>query len=382
MAPRPTLLTKNAKDDCCFASGHSLQPLLDAAQPIFRLLGKEGSLRWHVNQDPGTHNYEVDNRQAFYRMVGDFFYPGDASFNAQEIKSDAEIKTAEQLSVPLPEPNEDFHTLALKLSKSLPRQADLPTDQTAALAWQHAQRQRLREIVRAADYPLKATEFQRAEQAGVKIIRWKLLVGDAWTLPAVELVVGEPKQTALLVADGGRASAAGHAQRLLGAGYRVVTVDPFYFGESRIPERDYLFALLVAAVGQRPLGIQASQVAAVARWAAARHPDNPVTVVASGPRSSVFALVAAALEPQAVAGAELHGALGSLKEVIEQNWAVSEKPELFCFGLLETQDLKQLTALVAPRPVTYVSPSDRAKQEFGGLKDWYQLLGRPFAPVP
>ena len=31
---------------------------------------------------------------------------------------------------------------------------------------------------------------------------------------------------------------------------------------------------------------------------------------------------------------------------------VSAAPELFCFGLLEWFDVKQLTALVAPRPVS------------------------------
>ena len=32
-APRPTLLTYNAKDECCFASAHALPPLLDAVTP-------------------------------------------------------------------------------------------------------------------------------------------------------------------------------------------------------------------------------------------------------------------------------------------------------------------------------------------------------------
>ena len=38
-APRPTLLTYNAKDECCFLADHALQPLLDAAPPIFKLAG-------------------------------------------------------------------------------------------------------------------------------------------------------------------------------------------------------------------------------------------------------------------------------------------------------------------------------------------------------
>ena len=69
----------------------------------------------------------------------------------------------------------------------------------------------------------------------------------------------------------------------------------------------------------------------------------------------------------------LHGSLGSLKEVIEQNWGVDEKPELFCFGLLESFDIKHLAALIAPRPVTFVEPSDRAKSELADLAAWYHL---------
>ena len=115
-APRPTLLTNNSKDDCCFASGHALPPLLEAAKPIFRLYGKEDALRSHVNDDPGTHNYEIDNRQAFYRMVGDFFYPGSKEFDPKEIPSDKEVKTKQQLEVPLPAKNEDFHSLAMAIA--------------------------------------------------------------------------------------------------------------------------------------------------------------------------------------------------------------------------------------------------------------------------
>jgi hypothetical protein len=62
--------------------------------------------------------------------------------------------------------------------------------------------------------------------------------------------------------------------------------------------------------------------------------------------------------------------LGSLKEVLERDWPVTEAPELFCFGLLECCDVRQLAALVAPRPLQLVEPSDRAKQELAGLAQW------------
>src|SRR5205823_11650475 len=118
-APRPTLLTYNAEDDCCFRADHALPPLMKVSGPVFKLFGKEDHLRSHVNFVPGTHNFEQENREAFYRMVGDFFYPGDAHFNAREIPSTSEVKTQDDMAVPLPSPNQDFHTLAVALSKDL-----------------------------------------------------------------------------------------------------------------------------------------------------------------------------------------------------------------------------------------------------------------------
>ena len=161
----------------------------------------------------------------------------------------------------------------------------------------------------------------------------------------------------------------------------MVAIDPFYFGESKIQKRDFLFALLVSAVGERPLGIQAAQVAAVARWARNEFEVENVRVVSKGPRSSLIALVASALEPAAIGGVELHGSMGSLREIIEKNMTVREAPELFCFGLLEAFDIKQLVALVAPRPVSFRNPGERAKAELGALPAYYRMLGSEFDPL-
>jgi dienelactone hydrolase len=356
-APRATMLTYNSKDSV-FASGHALQPLLDAARPIFALYHREGALQSHVNDDPGTHNYDLDNRQAFYRMLGDFFYPHAADFNPREIPCREEVKTKAELAVALPENNADFNTLARRLAGPLPRNADPPADAQSARNWSKIQRTRLREIVRAVDYQVRAVKLRDQNADGLRATSWKLILGDAWSISALELNRGRPRQTALLVADAGRAHAAADAARLLQSGYRVLAVDPTFFGEtSRSPQlHGHLFSLVVAAVGQRPLGIEASQVAAVARWAADRD-KSPVRLVSSGPRSSLVLLVAAALEEKNVGAVELHGSLGSLKEVIEQNWGITvQGPEFFCFGLLEAFDIRHLAALVAPRPVEFTKP--------------------------
>ena len=261
------------------------------------------------------------------------------------------MKTAEQLNVELPKDNADFHKLALALCQDLPRNPDIPTSPQTAADWRQGRRKVLAELVRARRYDVQAEELETVQHDDGTVTFLKLKLGTDWTVPAVELVRGKPEATAILVADGGRKNAVAEVEKLLAAGHRVLAVDPFYFGESKIASRDFLFALLVSAVGERPLGLQASQLAAIARWSQQRHPSEPVELHAIGPRSSLFALVAGVLEEGAIAELVLTGSFQSLQDVITQNKSANQAPELFCFGLLEEFDIPQLTALVAPRRV-------------------------------
>ena len=351
LAPRGALLTYNAKDQCCFATGHALQPLLEAAQPVFKLFKADAKLRWHSNHVPGTHNFDQENREVFYRMLGDTFFPGDTKFDAKELAVEAEVKKAEELNVPLPADNLDFNQLATRLAKDLPRGISTALSVVPSSRLQQAQRALLGGVVHAKHYTVTA-ELAGAETTNdVTATHWRLKMGDAWTVPAVELTQGAPRSTVILVGDVGRKGLSAEAAQLLADGHRVVAVDPFYFGESRIDQKDFLFALLVAAVGDRPLGLQASQLTATARWLSTERKLGPVKLISVGPRASVFSTVAAALEEKAIAGLELRNPLGSLKEIIAKNVGVNQQPELFCFGLLEQFDVPQLRALVAPRPV-------------------------------
>jgi hypothetical protein len=383
-APRPALLTYNAKDDCCFEAAYALPPLLDAARPIFRLYGKDKVLRSHINYDPGTHNFLQENREAYYRMIGDFFFPGDLNYSAKEIPVDKEVKTDAELAVDLPAGNADFNTLARSLAKDLPHLPPWPATKREAEHWQQEQRRRLWELVHAADFDVTASHGGAAEKDGTRAVYYKLRLGGTWTVPVAELTRGSPKGTAVLVNDAGRRNDPVTTKRLLREEYRVLMVDPFYFGESHLAEKDFLFALLLAAVGERPLGLQAAQLMAVARWSMAKHQQGPGRLVAVSPRLGTAALIAAALEEKAIGALEWQGALGSFKEVIEQNRAADHMPEMFCFGLLEATDVKHLIALTAPRPVMLPDATARMKAELATLKDWYALLGRehdPLAPV-
>ena len=381
LAPRAAMLTFNKKDDCCFASDHALPPLLEAAEPVFQLYGKPKNLTSHVNEDPGTHNFDLDNRQALYRLYADHFFPGDGDFPVEEIECADEIRTADDLNIEIPADNADFNKLALQLSSELPRNPKLPSTGKRAKRWRQKNVKLLNDIVRAETYHVKAEQQGKEDEEAIQATFWKLQLDDIWTLGAVELSTDKSEKTAIVVADEGYAGAASKIEQLLADGYRVLALDPFYVGQSKIPSRDFLFALLVSGVGNRPLGLQASQLAAVARWLCTDRKLGPVTLMAKGDQLSLSALVAAALEEDAIERVELSGALGSLKEVVERNDSVDKKPMLFCFGLLEHFDIQQLVAMVAPRQVRFIDPGKRAKEELKGLKAWYATLGSQFDPL-
>ena len=377
MAPRPTLLTFNAKDNCCFASPHAMEPLIAAAAPAFKLYGKENYLRAHVNYDPGTHNFGLDNRQALYRMFRDHFYPGDENLSATEIPCDKELKTNIVVDVELPWDNADFNSIAFALAKHFPQQPKLPGSKQAAIAWQNKNRDLLRKVAHVKDCTVSEEAAGEDTISSTRARYWRLKIGGDWTVPVTEITRGEPTKTQIVLSDGGRQSAASEIEPRLDAGYRVLAVDPFYFGESKLSSHGYLFALLIAAVGERPVGIQAGQIGAVARWAH-RHYGQTPELVAIGPRSSVFCSIAAALETNAISRLELRRSGGSLKEIIETNVPYGEAPELFCFGLLQHFDLLHLAAMVAPRPIVLNEPSERAQAELAPLISWYSLWGAEF----
>jgi hypothetical protein len=93
--------------------------------------------------------------------------------------------------------------------------------------------------VKAHTYKVRAIEAGSGQQAeGILLRYWRLLLDNDWTLPAVE--VGDPANAnvTVLIGDQGRAALAAEARRLVKqGGRRVIAVDPFYFGESKIAKR-------------------------------------------------------------------------------------------------------------------------------------------------
>ena len=383
MAPRPTLLTYNAKDNCCFEAGYALPPLKEGALPFFNLYNADDALRTHINQVPGDHNFGKDNREALYKMLGDFFYADSKNYKSEEIACEKEVKTKDELNVPLPVDNLDINALARSLAKNLPNNADWPKVQAEVAGWRKERAAALDRILRVGPINhLAVSELDRVEKNNITVRYLKATLDKRFTLPLVEISKVDAHGTTIVINDGGRAASSAKVEELLNAGQRVVAVDLWYFGEAKPNPKDWLWALMLDTVGQRPLGLQAAELARIAAWGSeTQQKVRPVSICAIGPRSSTIALVAAGLEKTAIGSLELTNPLGSFKEIIETNRVVATTPELFCFGLLEQFDVKQLAALVAPRPIKIKEPSERAKTEFGELKEFYKALGSNFDPL-
>ena len=383
LAPRAGLLTFNKTDNCCFESTYALEPLLEAARPIYRLYDRMDRIRSHVNVDPGTHNFGQDNREALYAVVRDEFHAGDAAFHTREADYKDELKTKEELNVAMPADNATFNSLAVHLAKSLPVESTLPRDRGPANQWQQDAIRRLNEVIRSdsAKYDVVATAADQFTREGVRIAFWRINVGGDWTVPATEFSPPDAVATTIVISDTGRATCASDVSRLIETKQRVLAVDPFYFGESKVSQKAHLFAFMIATVGHRPLGVQANQIAAIARWARQNREDHAVSLVARGQRTSLIGLVAAAIETRAISRVELHDSLGSFKEVIESNRLADSVPEMYCFGLLKQFDVLQLAAMIAPRPVVFHKPTDRARLELKSLARWFETMGVNHDPL-
>ena len=137
------------------------------ARSAFQALGKPENLHDHINYDPGTHNFERDNREALYRVIGQHWYADDSTFSAKEIPAESEVKKAEELAVELPADNLDLNTLALRVMKDLPRRK--------------ADRAALRATLRLGDQPAKlaAEKASESELGSTRVVSWKLKIDDS-----------------------------------------------------------------------------------------------------------------------------------------------------------------------------------------------------------
>jgi hypothetical protein len=347
MAPRPMLLAYNAEDDCCFRAPMVKPLVYDAIRPFYALYSKQADIAWHENRDPGTHNYQLDNRKAAY----DFF---SRHFKLPAITERAdiggEIKSYEELVVGLPSDNLTIVALARKFADGVKRDA-LSPDQSG----RDAERARLREVVR-----YRPARIERVWTTGITkrwgveskshlfTMREGLSSNGVW-LKAID--VPETAPATIILDDKGRQAAAAPVSERLNRGNQVLAVDLPFTGEAWASPGTWAYQQMIYTTGERPLGLEVSHLIALGNWLKQRRGAGNVRVESSGMRNQVVALVAAVLEPSLFSEVVIRQGISSLRHLVDKPVTFQDAPDLFCLDLYKVTDLDRLGALAAPAVV-------------------------------
>src|SRR5208282_3426009 len=130
-------------------------------------------------------------------------------------------------------------------------------------------------------------------------------------------------------------------------GEQVLALDLAFTGDAA-PPGPTRYTNMLNSVGERPLGLEAAQLIALARWAKEYWQAPRVRLESTGMRSQVVSLIATALMPDLFSAVEIHRGMRSLRYLFDNPVTYGEAPDLFCLDLYRDFDLDQLTALSAP----------------------------------
>jgi dienelactone hydrolase len=355
-APKPTLLVHNAVDSCCFRAPLVEPYIYEAVKPFFGMYGASENLAWHENFNPGVHNYQLDNRTQAYRFFDEHF---QLQATQDEIFSDGEIHSAQELAVPLPQHNQTILRLAKDLAAKVER-APIPGDGNGKEEWSRSNRAQLNSVVRYQ--PVSVSRALRmANSKGMNFQSLSYLFDLSNGLSATGIWFKQDASPAsepvvIVLDDHGYKAAGQQVFDSLSSGHEVLTLDLLFTGASKpeIPDSSD-WALLVDSSGDRCLGLEAAQLLAVARWIRSTHGAGEVSVKTNGFRTQVIALIAAALDPGAFSVLENERSIKSLGYLLDKPVPLRDAPDLFCLDLYKYFDIDILSALAAPVKIAQTS---------------------------
>jgi len=309
---------------------------------VYALYGRADRLLWHENHDPGTHNYQLDNREQAYRFFGRAFgVPGMAT---DDPRAASELKSAEELEVGLPADNLTILGLARRLAAGLEREPLAPA----------AARARLRQVVRYEPAAVDAAwRVASTNERGVETASYLLRMSDGLSASAVRLAAvtaAEGAPATLVLADAGRGEAGQAAAERVNRGETVLALELAFVGAPWSERETRRLLQNLNGLGERPLGIEAAELVAAARWMAPGPASPRPRLEAQGMRSQLTALVAAALEPEVFSQVVVRGGIRSLGELLDEPVEYLDAPDLFCLDLYREFDVGTLEALGPASP--------------------------------
>ncbi len=342
-APKPTLLIYNAQDSCCFIGPMVKPELYYKVAPVFSLYpGADGAFAWHENMDPGDHNYQLDNREASYRFIAKSF--GLPAWD-RETPVGGEVKSYDELKIGLGDGQLTMLGLARKIAGSIQRPTGPAETRRAALA----------DIVRYKPISLgHGWLLANSKAKGIETRSYRLQMTNGLSATATWVSAYElpPSKTATIVLnDKGRAHSAEVVADRVNRGENVLALDPLFTGDAapRRASKQYdgrwLYGLMLAAAGDRPIGIEAAQIIAAARSFQRGSGAQTIRIEATGMRSQLIALVAGALAPKLFSEIAVHDGLRSLGELLERPVKFEDAPDMFCRDLYKNFDLDSLARL-------------------------------------
>ncbi len=333
-APRPLLLIYNRMDDCCFKADRTRISIFGPVLPLYELLGVPDNIEFYENADPGTHNYETDNRSQLYRFLNKHF--GLDTPN-EDLPYEDELLSESQLEVGVPEDN---HTL-LSLAGDAAR--DLPVGHLKETLAES--RRRLEDVIGLHSFSVSGEVVGEDES----VVHHRLRLDDVWTVPVTWFNgTGQEGDLQVLLADGGRRTMAGHAQASLAQGRTVVAADVFGTGESNYPSK---YQMTMGATGVRPLGVLTGQILGLLKWMDTQAGTNPCRLAAFGTITSFASLCSAALRPDLLSHLYMEGLHNSLKRLIDLPIEYDSAVPLFCFGLLREFDVYDILRMTQGLPI-------------------------------
>jgi dienelactone hydrolase len=344
-APRPTMEIHNGTDSCCFRAPLVKPYIYDQVKPFFQLYGASDNLAWRENLYPGTHNYQLDNRNQAYRFFSAHF---QLSLLDGEIYSDDEIRTPQELSVGVPDDNLTFVTLARKLAQQIHHEP-APTDSKARQAWATAEREKLESVVRYQPVSMvRALLVDNDRTFDFRTLSYRSDFSNDLSANGIlfrEEAAPENAPATIVLDDKGYKAATNIVAQRVDRGKQVLALDLLFNGD-QLPNR-VSWELLTDSSGARPLGLEAAQLVAIARWLHSTT-GQPVEVETDGIRNQVIALTAAAIAPEDFSAVVNRNGMKSLSHLIDTPVPFRSAPELFCLDLYRYFDIDTLAALAAP----------------------------------
>jgi len=343
-APRPTLLIYNAEDDCCFRAALVKPYVFDDVRPFFDLYHAGDKFAWHENADPGDHNYQLDNRLTAYAFLAKQFGLKPVT---EETGIAEEIKSYDELQVGLPKDN----LTILGLAKQFASKVERPTGSASE------RRSELRNVVRYKDAALStAWAVANSKSKGLETRSYRFDFANGLSATGLWLhaisASGKSPVTIILNDQGKKASDAAASDRV-NHGDQVLALDLLFTGDAAGPKgqtSDYI--QMLAATGDRPIGMEAAQLIALAHWIGSMSGGHPRLEV-SGIRNQLAAQIAAAIEPGLFSEIVISGGMKSLRHLYDAPVEYEPAADLFCLDLYKQFDIDSLATLASPTSVQW-----------------------------